>query len=123
MPATLFHGIAGSKSLSLDQLLVAENRMVTNPGGGQLFLSGWHVVDTVEALEGYLKRFKHPDQLITWRFITKNPLDSSMGSVNCKVLVDRFRPKPGSKCLLADKMMIAKEDWVGSDSYSTYQAV
>jgi hypothetical protein len=106
MPATLFHGIAGSKSLSLDQLLVAENRMVTNPGGGQLFLSGWHVVDTVEALEGYLKRFKHPDQLIT-----------------CKVLVDRFRPKPGSKCLLADKMMIAKEDWVGSDSYSTYQAV
>ncbi len=96
LPATLFHAwkATGRKELPLDQPLAAHIAPVTNPGGGRVFDSGWHVVLTPEAMGEYLKRFK-PDQNL----------------VACRVLVEGVRSKPGSKVLLADVMQIDSDHW------------
>lgn len=101
-PATLFHGWWGSKTLPLDMELEAQVRPVTNPGkaeSGRLFFSGWHVVPERKDIAGYLKRFKRPEELVV-----------------CKVYVSGVRDKPGSKVLLADKMVIYSKDWTNACS-------
>ncbi len=97
-PATLFHAWkkTGRRELSLDEVLIAHKGKVANPGGGhrRIFTSGWHVVLSKEDMVKYLKRFKRKDL------------------VQCKVLVDGIRDKPGSKIKLADKMLIRRKDWL-----------
>jgi len=96
-PATLFHGWWGSRTLPLDMELEAQVRPVTNPGKkstGRVFMSGWHVVPERRDVHGYLRRFKRPQDLVV-----------------CKVYVSDVREKPGSKVLLADKMVIYSKDW------------
>lgn len=96
-PATLFHGWWGNRTLPLDMELEAEIRPVTNPGKagtGRVFQSGWHVVPERQDIQAYLRRFKRPQDLVV-----------------CKVYVGGVREKPGSKVLLADKMVIYSKDW------------
>ena len=95
-PTTLFHGWWGSRALPLDEELGAEKRLVTNPGksGGRRFTSGWHVVPERKDIAYYIRRFKHPEDLVV-----------------CKVYVGGVREKPGSRVLLADTMLIDSKDW------------
>lgn len=96
-PAVLFHGINGKREVPLDTIITAKRRWVQNPGKkgvGRRFISGFHVVPTFEAMGPYLKRFKHPEELVV-----------------CRVWVDGFRDKPGSKVKLANSMFVFFSDW------------
>ena len=54
---TLFHGVGGSKRLDIGTEYVADKKMVDD--GGTKYLSGFHVLPTLDECEKYLKRFKH----------------------------------------------------------------
>lgn len=101
-PHTLFHGYEGSRSLPLNKWLKAINKPVTNPGGGKVFTSGFHVCLSCDDILSYIKRFT-----------------SNRKYVICKVKVKQTRPKPGSKVTLADKMYIDSTDWEKAYAYST----
>jgi hypothetical protein len=97
LPRTLFHGVNGSRTLPCGEVLKAERRIVQNPGKkgvGRRYISGWHIVPSREAMTEYLKRFKAKDLIV------------------CRVWVDEFRDKPGSKVKLAKLMYISPKDWL-----------
>lgn len=105
LPMTLFHGVNGKRELKLDDWLLANKRWVTNPGKkgeGRRFRAGFHVVPTLDEIVDYLRRFKHPEELVV-----------------CKVGVPSTRPKPGSKVLLADRMFIPTDFWSEACSSTT----
>ena len=52
---TLFHGNQGSKTLPTGEWLEAELKMVSD--GGTKYLSGWHIIPTLEECIEYLERF------------------------------------------------------------------
>lgn len=95
-PCTLFHGYRGSRTLPLNQILVAEEKDVRNPGKkkGPTFRSGWHVLMSKQECDEYLKRFKAKDDIVV-----------------CRVSVSGLREKPRSKVTLAHLMCILEEDW------------
>jgi hypothetical protein len=96
LPYTLFHAINGTRTIPTDKWIQATIKAVTNPGGGRIFYSGFHVCKSKESVQEYLKRFKMNRDLIV-----------------CKVEVDKLRSKPGSrdKVFLANKMRVDSEDW------------
>lgn len=55
---TLFHSFQKSRTLQTECWLTAEKKMVRD-GKGKEYLSGWHVLQTRELCEEYLKRFKN----------------------------------------------------------------
>jgi hypothetical protein len=55
---TLFHGLNGSKTLPVDKWLTATKKMVTD-GKGTSYLSGFHVMQSLEEANLYLKSFKN----------------------------------------------------------------
>lgn len=98
-PATLFHGLDGSRTLPTDVWIDAEVKLVWNPGknnNGPGYMSGFHVGFDRDEIVEYTKRFKNPDDLVV-----------------CKIYVDKVRPKPRatSNIHLAECMLIKEEDW------------
>lgn len=98
-PHTLFHGLNGSRRLPLDSILVADEKLVTNPGKALVshqFLSGFHVIEGREDCEKYMERFKDHSDLVM-----------------CAVDVGNTRPKPRatSPVLLAKRIRINTKDW------------
>lgn len=96
-PCTLFHGFHGSRTLPLDELLLAERKRVWNPGKkgkSPGFMSGWHVLLSESECREYMKRFKNIDDLVV-----------------CRVVCSGIHQKPRSKVSLARVMMIVSEDW------------
>jgi hypothetical protein len=57
---TLFHGLNGSKTLPRDVWLEANEKMVRDGSSKTWYLSGFHVLETKEECEEYLKFFKKP---------------------------------------------------------------
>jgi hypothetical protein len=53
---TLFHGLNGSKIIPIKEWIKADKKMVRD-GAGSMYLSGWHVIPSVELCLEYLKRF------------------------------------------------------------------
>lgn len=55
---TLFHGLNGSRTLPLNKWLKAEKKMVQD-GKGTMYLSGFHIMQSLEDSIEYLKRFQN----------------------------------------------------------------
>lgn len=55
---TLFHGLNGSRTLPYNKWLTAEMKMVSD-GNGTEYLSGFHIMQSLEDSIEYLKRFKN----------------------------------------------------------------
>jgi hypothetical protein len=93
-PRTLFHKHHESCIFPLDWWQIAEQKIVTNPGGGRRFRAGFHVFPSMKDLIKYCKN-----------------MDSEY--VACRVRVEDTRPKPGSRStvLLAKEMIVQSSDW------------
>lgn len=58
---TLFHGVNGTKKVPLDTWMEATIKEVRDGSGGTPYQSGFHVLDTYENCEEYLKNFSNAD--------------------------------------------------------------
>jgi len=56
-PKTLFHGVDGTRRVGIGKWSRACNKLVTDGGGGTEYLSGWHVLPTLDGAVGYLDNF------------------------------------------------------------------
>jgi hypothetical protein len=56
---TLFHGIDGSRVLSLNTWLNAEMKFVKDGTSKTEYLSGWHILESPQECRDYLEFFKH----------------------------------------------------------------
>jgi len=54
---TLFHGNRGSRTLPHKEWLEAELKIVSD--GGTKYLSGWHIIPSLEECLEYLEKFKN----------------------------------------------------------------
>ena len=95
-PKTLFHGIKGSRCLSVGKWICAERKLVTDGSRQTPFMSGIHAYETIEDVRRWLKNAKH----ITNRVVVK-------------VSLQRCRKKPRAirPTLLARKMLISQKEW------------
>ena len=60
MPATLFHGVHGSRKLPLDEWVNAEIKLVKDGTNGKIYQSGFHVfLDRDETIAFFLRLFRH----------------------------------------------------------------
>lgn len=59
IPYTLFHGVHGSRKLDMNRWMRSESKMVHDGTHGTPYMSGWHVLKSVEDCIEYLKLFKH----------------------------------------------------------------
>lgn len=98
-PHTLFHGVEGSRRLSLDQWIIAEQKQVRDGRGKTYYESGFHVFEDLNALPKFLARFKYLDQ----RVICKVLVDTSKG------LWDKAHSPFDIK--LAKAMFIPEKEW------------
>ena len=55
---TLFHGMQGSRKLPYEKWLIADIKEVRD-GKGTSYISGFHIMPTLEETESYLTRFKN----------------------------------------------------------------
>lgn len=55
---TLFHGLNGSRILPTNKWLTATKKIVSD-GKGTKYLSGFHIMESFEEAQEYLKRFKN----------------------------------------------------------------
>ena len=55
---TLFHGLDGSRTLPMNKWLKAEKKMVQD-GKGTMYLSGFHIMQSLEDSLEYIKRFRN----------------------------------------------------------------
>lgn len=53
---TLFHGVNGSRVLPTEKWIKADTKLVTD-GGRTYYMSGFHVMKTIEDCNEYMKRF------------------------------------------------------------------
>lgn len=91
---TLFHGINGAKQMPLNAWVEANIKMVRDSKNGPEYLSGFHVLETVEGCKNYLRRFKnlkHKD------------------IVPCFISGKRKKAHSKSKVFLADKIFFIEE--------------
>ena len=96
-PYTLFHGVNGSRKLSLGEWIEAEQKMVHDGSAGTPYLSGFHVMPEIPDINRLLRLFKNLDDLVI-----------------VEVKVDgETRPKAHSRhnIILAEKMLIPTEMW------------
>lgn len=96
MPKTLFHGVRGSRSLSLDEWIVAERKLVTDGSRQIPYVSGFHAYPSLDAVKQWLKNAKNLE-----------------GRVVVKVQVKRLRKKPKAvrPTILADTIKITTQNW------------
>lgn len=56
---TLFHGLNGSKTIPMYEWLKAKVAVVHDGTNGTSYMSGWHVFETYNECQEYLKYFKN----------------------------------------------------------------
>lgn len=96
-PHTLFHGLDGSRTLSLDVELEACTKMVRNARGQTPFKGGFHTLRHELDVREYLTRFNapRPGTLVV-----------------CAVDVHDTWPKPTNDMIILSRFMtIASDDW------------
>ena len=93
VPCTLFHGINGSKKMPIDKWVAADKKMVTDGSRQNKYLSGFHVMPTVESCISYLEKFK-------------NVVDKAI--VSCEVKKIRPKPQASGPVFLADKIKVIR---------------
>jgi hypothetical protein len=88
---TLYHGVNKSKILKFNRWLTAENKIVKDGSGKTRYLSGFHLLSSLEDCLDYLKLFRRI---------------SNKAIVKCKA--KKIRPKKHSKksVFMADKIII-----------------
>lgn len=99
-PATLFHGINGSRILPLDIWVDANVKPVTDGSAVTVYDSGFHVLKQLKKVKEVLRSgFKYLD----YRVICRVEIDENSG----------VWPKSHSKnpVILAKRMKIHKSDW------------
>lgn len=99
MPMTLYHTYFGTSYVPLNEWLIAEKKLGSNPGkknaGTRRFRTGWHVFLSLEALLKYCSRMKG-DYVV------------------CEVWIrGKKRRKPGSRSdvWLSEEMFVARHQW------------
>jgi hypothetical protein len=111
-PHTLFHGVNGSRKMPADEWIVADKKMVTDGSRQNPYLSGFHVMPTLESCIVYLKKFK-------------NVVDKAV--VCCEVKKIRPKPQASGPVFLADKIKITgrkvKYSVNKCNRYSEYKGV
>jgi len=95
-PATLFHGVKGSRKLPLNIWIKSETKMVKEGTNGTLYKSGFHVLSSKEDVVKFAKVFKNRKN----RFIVK------VDALNL-----RRKKNSKSPIFLAKKMRIDQKDW------------
>jgi hypothetical protein len=96
LPHTLFHGVRGSRTLSLDEWIEAEHKLVND--GGTEYESGFHVFSTLEKASEYLvKRFTNMKNKVISAVWVQGPT--------------REKTHSNAPILLADFIDIEKADW------------
>jgi hypothetical protein len=98
-PATLFHGVDGSRKLPLDTWLQADVKPVTDGSCSTVYQSGFHVLPTRDDVVEHLGRFKH----LRHRVIVRVEVDEAAG----------IWPKSHSRSpvLLVKRMRVKRRDW------------
>jgi hypothetical protein len=96
-PATLFHGINGSKTLPLDEWIVANIKPVTDGTGTRVYESGFHTLPSVDAAIKYLNKFTNVGNKV----IVEVELDG-------KIWDKTHSPSPVT---LSEKIKINSEAW------------
>jgi hypothetical protein len=61
---TLFHGVAGSRTITPGTWIKAEEKLVKDGTSKTTYLSGWHVLLTKEDAEDYMKVFTTRRELL-----------------------------------------------------------
>lgn len=102
-PATLFHGVDGSRTLPLDTWIEAEQKQVHDGSGGTRYQSGFHVFGWAQRQQAveYLKDFSKERPLVV-----------------CRVDARNLRPKSHSPSpvYLASEMRIPSRDWLMAEN-------
>lgn len=95
-PHTLFHGVKGSRRLSIGRWLTAERKMVRDGSGQNRYISGFHAYETMEDVKAWVKGARN-----------------LAGRVVSKVQVRGCRNKPRAvrRTILAYRMRIDQGDW------------
>jgi hypothetical protein len=94
---SLFHGTTGSRALPVGQWIDADIKPVKNPGTSVgVFLSGFHVVRSLEDARNYLKKFK-------------NKASQNYRLMAVQVGEVRRKPHATSEVMLTDKIKLLKE--------------
>lgn len=96
-PTTLFHGNEGSKTIPLDEILLADRRVVSDGSRTKVYESGFHVLKTLAETINYLGKFTNLENKRIVRVWV--PGYSS------------FRPKDGSPAWLVGTMVIPSGEW------------
>jgi hypothetical protein len=97
-PLSLFHGTNKSREIPLDCWHKADSKIVRDGSNGTLYQSGWHFLPSKEEANSFLERMFR--------------VRENRRVIKCYVK-DNIRMKAHSKkggCLLADKIMVKKED-------------
>jgi hypothetical protein len=100
-PATLFHGVNGSRTLPLDQWIDAEVKPVYDgsPARARRYRSGFHLFETIEGLTAFLNRFRR----LEGRVVCAVDVDTGYG-----VWEKAHSPAPVK---LAGRIRITSQDW------------
>lgn len=99
-PRTLFHGLNGSKDLPIGKWVRADIKMVRD-GVGTAYMSGWHVMPSLQDCLDYLSRFK-------------NVRDKAI--VSCLVSGTRHKEHSPSPVFLAENILISGLEWSYADT-------
>lgn len=97
LPCTLFHGLEGSRQLSVDAWLAAENKMVNNDSRANPYLSGFHSYPDLPDVYAWFSNATILDR----RFVTRVEISDCWKKPNAVRLT-----------YLSNLIRIAKKDWV-----------
>ena len=56
---SLFHSVGKTRELPKGEWLIAKKKVVKDGSDGLAYLSGFHVLESLETMKKYAKRFKH----------------------------------------------------------------
>ena len=93
-PATLFHGVEGSRTLPLSRWLQASIKEVSD--GGTRYMSGFHILKSFDTALDYLKYFKNIE-------------DKVIVEVRVSIIRPKFHAR--SQVFLAERLFIPKSAW------------
>ena len=108
MPATLFHGVHGSRRLPLNTWMLAEVKPVTDGSCSTVYQSGFHVLPTREDVVRHLGGFRKLEH----RVIVRVEVDETSG----------LWPKSHSRSsvMLARRMRVGRRDWDRREKASSF---
>jgi hypothetical protein len=103
-PLFLFHGLSGSKIVTLDEWLAAEVKWAKE-GSNPYYWTAFHVYPSIETISKWV----HSIRKFADRFVVR-------------VLIADTRPKPtAGHAVLAEKMMVTKENWLQRIKLTEYK--